>query len=147
MLVYIYRRSKKYSSSSSSGEEDSSDGGSSEEGSGPLQFSYPEGIAVHLTTEQIYVAECDNNRIQVINSDFTYSHSIGSEGTAPGKLKNPRDVAIDAVGDVYATNRDNHRIEVFTSDGKYLRQFGSSGSGDGQLCLPYSITIDTHNCQ
>ena len=65
--------------------------------------------------------------------DFTYSHSIGSKGAAPGQLNCPWDVALDGVGNVYVANYNNHSIDVFTSDGKYLRRFGSRGSGDGQL--------------
>ena len=119
--------------------------GSSERGSGPLQFAYPTGISVHPTTGQIFVADQCNYRIQVINGDFTYSHSIGSEGTAPGQVNHPHDLALDGVGNVYVANFDNHCIDVFTSDGKYLRRFGSHGSGDSQLKSPSSITIDTHN--
>ena len=76
------------------------------------------GISVHPTTGQIFVADHSNHRIQVINGDFTYSHSIGSEGTAPGQLNNPWDVALDGVGNVYVANSGNHCIDVFTSDGK-----------------------------
>ena len=119
--------------------------GSSEEGSEPLQFDIPKGIFVHPTTGQIFVADEYNHRIQVINGDFTYSHSIGSFGRAPGQLNDPQNVALDGIGNVYVANNWNHSIDVFTSDGKYLRQFGSRGSGDGQLSSPSSITIDTHN--
>ena len=119
--------------------------GSSDKGSGPLQFSYPRGISVHPTTGQIFVADEYNHRIQVINGDFTYSHSIGSEGTAPGQLNHPWDVALDGIANVYVANCSNDCIDVFTSDGKYLRRVGSRGSGNGQLNRPSSITIDTHN--
>ena len=119
--------------------------GSSETGSGPLQFNCPRGIAVHSITGQVYVADERNHRIQVINGDFTYSHSIGSEGRAPGQLNRPWDVALDGVGNVYVANFFNHCIDVFASDGKYLRRFGCIGSGNGQLYLPSSIAIDTHN--
>ena len=119
--------------------------GSSEGGSGPLQFHIPMGISVHPTTGQIFVADHYNNRIQVINGDFTYSHSISSEGIAPRQLNRPWDVALDGEGNVYVATFSNNCIDVFTSDGKYLRRFGSRGSGDGQLSNPSSITIDTHN--
>ena len=119
--------------------------GSSEEDSGPLQFSYPMGIAVHPTTGQIFVADYGKRRIQIINGDFTYSHSIGSYGTVLEQLTCPYDVALDGVGNVYVANHSNHRIDVFTSDGKYLRRFSSRGLGKGQLYWPSSITIDTHN--
>ena len=119
--------------------------GSSKAGRGPLQFSYPMGISVHPTTGQIFVADEYNHRIQVINGDFTYSHSIGSKGTAPGQLYCLYDVALDSIGNAYVANSCNNCIDVFTSDGKYLRRFGSYGSGDGQLNWPSSITIDTQN--
>ena len=119
--------------------------GSSEPGSGPLQFNCPRSIAIHPTTCQIYVVDSGNHRIQVINDDFTYSHSFGVEGTAPGQLNYPRGVALDAAGSVYVADEDNHHIDVFTSDGKYIRQFGGKGSGDGQLSWPSSVAIDAHN--
>ena len=112
-------------------------------GKGPLNFSHPVGIAVHPSTGQIYIADDGNHRIQVINDDFTYSHSFGSKGRAPGQLNSPQDVALDAVGNVYVVSWNNHCIDAFTSDGKHLRQFGSRGSGDGQLIHPVSIAIDT----
>ena len=116
--------------------------GSSEAGSEPLQFNYPRGIAVHPTTGQIYVADSINHRIQVINGDFSYSHSFGIKGMAPGQLNYPYDVALDGVGNVYVANFSNKCIDVFTSDGKYVRQFGSD---DDQLNSPTAIVIDTHN--
>ena len=119
--------------------------GSSKTGKRPLQFDTPIGISVHPTTGQIFVADNCNHRIQVINGDFTYSHSIGSYGTAPGQLNNPWDVALDSVGNVYVTNVDNNCIDVFTSNGKYLRQFGSCCGGQLIINYPSSITIDTHN--
>ena len=119
--------------------------GSSEPGSGPLQLNTPNSIAIHPTTCQIYVADSGNHRIQVINDDFTYSHSFGIKGTAPGQLKYPCGVALDAAGSVYVADRNNHHIDVFTSDGKYIRQFGGKGSGDGLLSWPSSVAIDAHN--
>ena len=118
---------------------------SSESIGGPLQFKYPTGVALHPITGQIYVADHCNHRIQVINGDFTYSHSIGIKGTAPGQMNHPYDVALDSVGNIYVANRDNDCIDVFTSDGNHLRQFGSKGSGDGQLNFPTSITIDAQD--
>ena len=119
--------------------------GSSKAGSGPLQFRTPVGIAIHPTKELVYVADECNHRIQVINGDFTYSHSIGSKGTAPGQLYNPYDVALDNVGNVYVADYGNNCIDIFTSDGEYLRSFGNEKSNGCQLFGPTSITIDAHN--
>ena len=50
------------------------------EGNGPLQFEYPQGIAVNRTTGQVVVADGSNNRVQVLNSNLTFSHMFGSYG-------------------------------------------------------------------
>ena len=55
-------------------------------GSGPLEFSSPGGIAVHPVTGKVYVADSGNHRIQVLNSDLTYSSSFGSRGTNDGEF-------------------------------------------------------------
>ena len=112
-------------------------------GSGPLQFSYPYGIAISPITGQVYIADWNNHRIQVLNPDLTFSHSFGSEGSANGQFRNPHDIAIDSQGLVYATDANNHRIQKFSPDGKFVAQFGSKGSGPGQLNYPLGITIDT----
>ena len=114
-----------------------------EYGRGPLQFKYPDGIAISPITGQIYIADKENHRIQVLNPDLTFSHSFGSEGSANGQFKSPYDIAIDSQGLVYVADYGNHRIQKFSPNGKFIAQFGSKGSGPGQLNRPLGITIDT----
>ena len=114
-----------------------------EEGSGPLQFNNPFGIAISPIAGQVYIAEKNNHRIQVLNPDLTFSHFIGSEGSANGQFKCPLGIAIDSQGLVYVADRDNDRIQKFSPDGKFVGQFGTKGSGPGQLNKPIGITIDT----
>ena len=115
------------------------------EGSGPLQFYNPGGIAVHPHTGKVYVADCWNHRIQVLNSDLTYSSSFGGKGSNNGEFNYPVDVATDRDGNVYVADKKNHRIQVFTVDVVYLRQFGKEGEGEGELNGPVSIAIDSGN--
>ena len=114
-----------------------------EKGIGQLQFNTPAGIDISPITGQVYIAERDNHRIQVLNPDLTFSHSFGSVGSANGQFKNPFDIAIDSQGLVYVADANNHRIQKFSPDGKFVAQFGSHGSGPGHLNRPYGITIDT----
>ena len=114
-----------------------------EESNGPLQFNTPSGIAISPITGQVYIADINNHRIQVLNPDLTFSHSFGSEGSANGQFDSPIDIAIDSQGLVYVTDEDNHRIQKFSQDGKFVGQFGTKGSGPGQLNSPNGITIDT----
>ena len=114
-----------------------------EEGSGPLQFDTPTGIAISPITGQVYIADCYNDRIQVLNPDLTFSRSFGKGGSANGWFQYPRGIAIDRQGLVYVADGINHRIQKFTPNGKFVAQFGSEGSGPGQLMYPHGITIDT----
>ena len=113
-----------------------------ERDSGRRKFNAPDGIAISLITGQVYIADCGNHRIQVLNPDLT-SHSFGKEGSANGQFNNPCDIAIDSQGLVYVADGGNHRIQKFTSNGKFVAQIGTFGSGPGQLNWPSSITIDT----
>ena len=112
-------------------------------GGGPLQFNGLRGITVHPGTGKVYVAEYLNNRIQVLNSDLTYSSSFGRNGSNNGEFEHPYDIATDREGNVYVADCYNHRIQVFTADGAYLRQLGSEGEGEGELKYPASIAIDS----
>ena len=47
------------------------------EGSGQLQFDGPRDIAVNTSNNKICVADNGNHRIQVLNSDLTFSASLG----------------------------------------------------------------------
>ena len=114
-----------------------------EEGNGPLQFNVPNGITISPVTEQVYIADRDNHRIQVLNPDLTFSHSFGSKGSANGQFLYPRNIAIDSQGFVYVTDYDNHRIQKFSPNGKFVGQFGTKGSGPGNLKEPVGIAIDT----
>ena len=114
-------------------------------GSGPLQFQSPGGIAVHPQTHKVYVADWSNYKIQVLNSDLTYSSSFGRKGSKNGEFDLPCDLSTDSDGNVYVADSGNHRIQVFTADGVYLRQFGKKGEGEGELKEPVSIAIDSHN--
>ena len=78
----------------------------------------------------MYVADTDNNRFQVLNSDLTYSSSFGSKGSNNGEFNHPYDISTDSAGNVYVIDCSNHRIQVFSSDGQYLRQFGRRGKGE-----------------
>ena len=114
-------------------------------GNKPLEFSTPVGIAIHPLNKKVYITECGNDRIQILNSDLTFSSRFGSRGSGNGQFQYPWDVAFDSTGNVYVADARNHRIQVFTAEGEYLRKFGKCGIGNGQLNFPSSIAIDSDN--
>ena len=114
-----------------------------ERGNKQLQFNYPSGIAVH-PSGKVFVADTDNHRIQVLNSDLSYSRMFGSKGSAPGQFSFLRDVSINSSGVVYVADYLNNRVQLFSADGQFISSFGSEGSKNlyNQLLFPIGICSD-----
>ena len=115
------------------------------QGTGQLQFNYPRDIAFNTTIKKVYVADCDNHRIQVLNSDFTFSATFGERGQDKGQFRYPSGITCDSAGNVYVADGDNHRIQVFTAQGELFRMFGRYGKGRGELTRPQGIALDSSN--
>ena len=113
--------------------------GSWSSGSGQLEFERPIGITVHPTTGQIFVADCSNNRVQVLNDDLTFSRMITLYGDQ--QLDEPHDVALDNDGYLYIAEYGNNCITKVTATGEYITRIGSGGYAPGQLWAPTSIAI------
>ena len=111
-------------------------------GNQPLEFALPMGIAIHPLNKKVYVADQYNHRIQILNSDLTFSSSFGCQGSNNGQFKRPWDVAFDSTGNVYVADCGNHCIQVFSAKGSFLLKFGKRGNDHGELDFPSSITID-----
>ena len=112
------------------------------QGSGSLEFNFPSGVTISSITGHIYITDCDNHRIQVLNPDLTFSHTFGTKGSAKGQFNNPGNIAIDTRGLIYVTDTENFCIQTFTSEGQFLSQFGTKGCGPGQLIFPSGIVIN-----
>ena len=111
-------------------------------GHGPLEFSAPCGIAVNRSTQQVYVTDRDNHRVQVLNSDLTFSKLFGSYGGKHGQFYEPVDVDVDNEGFVYVTDSGNNRVQKFTPDGQFVCSFGEEQSEPGHLQCPVGITVN-----
>ena len=114
-------------------------------GSRPLQFDEVEDIAINTSNNKMYVVDTSNYRIQVLNSDLTFSNTFGKRGENKGEFIYPWAIACDSTGNVYVVDFGNDRIQVFTPTGKFLRMFGSHGEGDGELDRPVGIALDVQD--
>ena len=109
-------------------------------GSGEGQFNGPAGIACD-STGKVYVADCQNNRIQVFTAEGKFLMKFGKHG---GDLYNPSGIAVDTNGMVYVSELSNHWISVFTSSGHYVTSFGRKGNGPGQFKFPTDLAVDNN---
>jgi uncharacterized protein (TIGR03663 family) len=109
------------------------------------QFSEPWGVAVDAQGN-VYVADTWNHRIQKFDKDLKYLAQWGKpaldlKNPQPYDFWGPRDVAVDAQGNVWVTDTGNSRVLKFDPDGKYLATLGGPGSEAGKLRDPVGIKI------
>jgi len=114
------------------------------------RFNYLIGVAVD-STDNVYVADYNNHRIQKFDSNGTFLTRWGSYcdtaasgvDACNGQFKYPVGVAIDALGNIFVADSHNHRIQKFDSTGTYLTKWGSDGTGDGELKNAVGVAVDT----
>ncbi len=97
------------------------------------------------SSNNVYVADENNNRIEKFSSTGTYLTQWGGSGTNTGQLDGPVGIAVDSSNNVYVADDYNNRIEKFSSSGASLTQWGSLGSGNGQFGQPTGIAVDSSN--
>jgi len=117
-------------------------------GEAPGQFSEPWGIAVDAD-DNVYVADTWNHRLQKFTADGEFITYWGVFQDTGGELLNPqgmfygpRDIAIDAEGNLYVTDTGNKRVQKFDSEGNPLGQWGGGGAEPGQFLEPVGIAVD-----
>jgi len=91
---------------------------------------------------RIYVADTGNSRIVVLDSDGGLLWAFSGEGTLPGQLDGPMDVAFGPDNRVYVANTGNSRVEVFNSDGVFLYGFPVLKSDKVTKLVPVRIAAD-----
>lgn len=119
------------------------------------KFRDPHGLIVNRTTNDIYVADCFNDRIRKITPAGDVTTFVGN-GTAShldgtgvqAKVNRPVDLAIDSTGNLYLADYSNNRVRKITPTGVVTTIAGGSmGHQDGygtnaQFYFPYGITLD-----
>jgi DNA-binding beta-propeller fold protein YncE len=105
-----------------------------EAGEGPGQFNLPHGIWVR--EEKVYVADRQNNRIQIFTSDGEYIDQWGG-------FKQPCDLSIDEAGIVYVPELQG-RVSILNLDGEVLAHIGGErGFEPGEFYAPHCTWTDS----
>ena len=69
--------------------------------------------------------------------------TIGSRGSDPALLKNPRGLTVDGAGNFWVADTGNDRLQKFSSQGSLLHVIGKSGSGEGEFRSPSGVAISS----
>ena len=89
------------------------------------------------TAGNMYVAEFNNGRVQVLDSSGQFIRAFGEEGE--GKLSGPSGLHI-ANKHVCVSDYSGHCIVVYETSGKFVTRFGGHGQKEGELYYPRCIT-------
>ena len=99
-------------------------------GSSDGKFDEPIGLAFDTSNDLLYVADTENNRIQVfeiisgntcpsgtseIIDGVCFVEEFGSSGSSDGKFNSPSGLAFDTSNDLlYVADTDNHRVQMLS---------------------------------
>lgn len=112
--------------------------------SGP--FNLPVGIAVDDSTNMVYIADANNNRIVQLHftgSTLEFVRTWGEVGSTPGKFQQPWDVVVGQDGFLYVSDHGNHLIQKFDKSGVWQASYGTSGIGPGEWLNPTGLAMDS----
>ena len=112
------------------------------QGSGDGMFKYPYGVAVS-DGDEIVVADCNNHRVQVFDSDGTFLRSFGHKGENDGEFIYPTGIAINKDRQIFVADSDNNRIQILSWEGRHLDSFGGQGSLDSHLSGTWGLSLDS----
>ena len=105
------------------------------EGNGEAQFKYPFGLDVSDRTNNIYVCDCNNHRIQILTEELKYHSMLGID-----LLRHPRDVKVTR-DRVLVLDESDPCMFVFNSDHVLTNRLITRGVGK-QTNYPLGFDID-----
>jgi DNA-binding beta-propeller fold protein YncE len=104
------------------------------------QFIQPRGLC--LGGGKLWVADTQNNRIEVFTPAGAFLSKFGTKGSEPGQMYEPKDVALspDATT-LYVADTSNHRVQGFDLDGNPLFSWGKYGKAEGDFRSPSCVVV------
>ncbi|KAI6660200.1 E3 ubiquitin-protein ligase TRIM71-like [Oopsacas minuta] len=104
----------------------------------PGELNYPTGIAIHYQTGNIYIADMNNNRVQVYTSNGDYLFMFS------GKMNKPIGICISQ-NKVFVTQWQGHCINMYELKGKLIKSVGSYRKGEAQSSFPNALDVSDRN--
>jgi tripartite motif-containing protein 2/3 len=112
--------------------------GTGEEGGGSGEFKSPQGITVLGSSGEVAVADQENHRVQIFDSEGKYKRQFGTVGEeADGQLCCPSNLASDAHGNLLVLDHTS-RLQVFDPEGKHLCTRSDLGLDDSENGIAWS---------
>ena len=81
-------------------------------------------IKINPVNNNLYVVDGKNHRIQIFDTNGSFISKFGTQGTAPGQLTNPKDLAIFENGDLLIS--DQNALHYFDLNGSFMHKVTSA---------------------
>ena len=104
-------------------------------------FDYP--VDVFATPLNIYIADKNNNRVQLFDKDLNFISFFLTQDSNDDRIKfrYPLCSAVSSQGDIFILDSDNRRILKFNSRWEYQTSIGSFDAGSFALVNPKHFII------
>ena len=98
------------------------------------ELNNPRSLAIHYKTGNIYIADKNNNRVQVFscNGDYLFMFSE--------KINQPIGICISQ-NNVFVTQYISHCINMYELEGKLIKSVGSKGNEEAQFNHPFGLDV------
>jgi DNA-binding beta-propeller fold protein YncE len=111
---------------------------------GPGIFQFPNGLVVH--NGLVYVADSNNRRVQVFDSNLNFKQFIVTSGLPRGIDFLNRTGMLARGKDKFVTSDTlSHDVSIWTNDGKEVATFGQQGALEAQFEYPNQLAVDSQN--
>jgi DNA-binding beta-propeller fold protein YncE len=116
------------------------------EGSLPGQFNWPRGVAVDHATGNLWIADTNQSKIQVLSASCTNVAQIGT-GAASTALTGfhwPYSIAIRQSDRIaFVADSQNHRVMSYdVATRRPIAAYGVKGGGTGRFRSPSGVAVD-----
>ena len=108
------------------------------QGRGELEFNDLFSLTIDESNGDIYICDRNNNRIQILNSDFSFKSQFGKD-----KLQNPRDVKLSKEY-IYVIDESNPCLHLFNYNHILQKSVISQGEGM-EVINPLFCFVDQTN--
>ena len=102
--------------------------------SSPGVFGYPAGLTIDPTSNDLYICDSGNNRVQVFNKSFEFLFLFSD------KMEFPLGICIRH-NKVYVTQNTSNLLTVYFTDGKFLKSVGGKGNNNLKFDKPKGLDI------
>ena len=99
-------------------------------------FCNPESMSIHSQTNNVYICDGANNRVQVFNSSFEFLFQFSD------KMNGPCGICISE-NKVYVTQYNGNCLTVYSIEGKVLDSVGRKGERELEFDWPTGVAVST----